>query len=274
VRDVTDTPTITLREDTPAITVTLRELVAGNARRLRASTHATPDDVVRAARHLGLDWTAAWLQSVERAQKSLTAEQLLALPVVLSAAFGHRVSLADLLTGDAGVLLGKPEGDPVSAARLREVVTASPFRRSFTDLPARSGDSEHRTAARQATEKLRAISRAHLGNVDIRVLNRAELGAGDAETKLARKLGVPPIVVIAAAAELWGRSLTEERDALLKPADDGATPAAAPVLRRLSAAVAQRIADAARAAELADQATQALAAEQADVEQQAALATP
>jgi hypothetical protein len=251
---VTDTPTITLRE-----------LVAGNLRRLRSVTQATPDDVVRAARHLGLDWTAAWLQSVERAQKSLTSEQLLALPIVLTTALGHRVSIADLLDGDASVLVGKPDGAPVSASYLREVVTASPFRRSFTGLVERPAESEHSAAVRQAAEKVRAISRANLGNVDIRVLNRAELGAGDAEVKLARKLAVPPIVVIAASAELWGRSLTEEREALLKPADDGSVPAAAPVLRKLSAAVAQRIADAALAAEQA--AAEQAAAEQAAAEQ-------
>jgi len=54
-------------------------------------------------------------------------------------------------------------------------------------------------------------------------------------------LGIAPIRVIAAAASLWGRSLTEERDARLA---DGAGPAAV-VARRLTAELTARLDDAA-----------------------------
>ena len=77
--------------------------------------------------------------------------------------------------------------------------------------------------------------------MDIRALGRAEAGAGEAENRLARRLSIAPIRVIAAAASLWGRSLTEERDARLA---DGAGPAAV-VARRLTAELTARLDDAA-----------------------------
>ncbi len=68
--------------------VTLRALVAGNLRRLRENAGAALADVTRAAWGNGLDWTPTWLGAVERGAKSLSAEQLLALPVVLTSALG------------------------------------------------------------------------------------------------------------------------------------------------------------------------------------------
>jgi hypothetical protein len=105
------------------------------------------------------------------------------------------------------------------------------------------------SAAARAAERLREIARAGFGSVDMRALGRAEAGAGDLETKLARKLGIPVTIVIAAAASLWGHSLTEEREARLGPADDGApAPSAAVVMRRLTTALATRIFEAAEEA--------------------------
>lgn len=231
---------------TPTPVITLRELVAGNLRRMRASTTSTHQDIARASERFGLNWTANWIQAVERGQKALSAEQLLALPLVLSIALAHRVSLADLLLGDDSVRIGGEEAEPVKASAIREVITAPPFRRSFTGLVERDSDADrHVSAAAQAAEKMRLIGRANLGDVDIRALTRAETGAGEAEAKLARKLGVAEIVVVAASALLWGRSLTEERQERLKPGEDGTAPAATVVSRRLTAAVTSRIAEAA-----------------------------
>lgn len=244
----------------PTATVTLRELIAGNIRRLRTDVHASPEDVVKASVYFGLAWTASWLQSVERGTKALTADDLLALPVVLTTALGHRVGLADLLLGDAQVKLGKADqAGEVSSTYLREVITASPYRRSFagpafmTSSESGAVPAEERTLSpsAQAAEKMRIITSANLGNVDIRALGRAEAGAGDAETKLARRLGVADIVVIAAAADLWGRSFTEERDAALQPPEGEAPTSPAVVSRRLTAALTSRIAEAAATAAMA-----------------------
>lgn len=226
---------------------TLRELVAANLRRLRNVTSAEPEDVVRAARQFGLEWTANWYSAVERGQKPLSAEHLLALPPVLTAAFAYRVSLSDLLLGDGSIHLGQPiDGTTLSLHYLRELVTAEPFRRSFLDDLAPAVDDA--PVALAAAEKMREIVRAGLGDVDVRHLAVAEAGAGDTEAKLAKKLGVAEIVVIAAAASLWGRSLTEEIDAQLNP-EEGDPPSATVVRRKLTNALKQKLTDVTEAAQ-------------------------
>src|SRR5262245_32186186 len=80
--------------------VTIRDLVSRNIRRLRLNAAAGHEDVARAARHYGLRWTVQWVAAVERGHRAPTAEQLVALPIVLTEAFGHRVGMADLLLGD------------------------------------------------------------------------------------------------------------------------------------------------------------------------------
>ncbi len=151
------------------------------------------------------------------------------------------MTLADLLTGDPPVLLGTDGRASVPARYLRDLVTGEPMRRPFATPLVVIEPSPEVGAAARAAERLREIRRAGLGDVDIRALGRAEAGAGEAETRLARKLGVAPIRVIAAAASLWGRSLTEERGARLA---DGAGPATT-VARRLAADLTARLARAA-----------------------------
>jgi hypothetical protein len=224
---------------TPAIP--LRALVAHNLGRLRGEAGVALEDVVRAAWRDGFDWTTTWLGGVERGTRSLTAEQLLALPVVLSAALGRRITLAELLAGEAPVSLGVDGPGGVPARYLRDIVTGEPVRTPFATPVVVAPPPEIDVAAR-AAEKLREIRRGGLADVDIRALTRAEAGAGEAENRLARRLGIAPIRVIAAAASLWGRSLTEERDARLA---DGGGPAAV-VARRLTAELTARIDEAAR----------------------------
>jgi transcriptional regulator with XRE-family HTH domain len=206
--------------------VALRTVLAGNLRRLREG-HGTPyDEIIRAAGVIGLEWTATWLTALEKGTKSPTAEQLLALPVVLTATYGQRVTLAELLATDDPILLG-PE-TAVRPRHLRDLVTGTP-ERPLISLPVPEPPAQSSPAIR-AAEKMREIRRAGFGTVDMRALSRAEEGAGDAEAKLARKLGITPIRVIAAAASLWGRSLTEERDHRVTV--EGGAPAT--VLRKLT----------------------------------------
>ncbi|WP_203907149.1 hypothetical protein [Rhizocola hellebori] len=237
--------------------MTLRDLIATNIRRLRSGTSVQHEDVARAATHFGLEWTAAWVSAVERGQKALTAEQLIALPLVLTTALQHRVSLSDLLLGEGSLHLGKPiPGTTLSTYYLREIITASPFRRSFLDFDKAELEAQmlaaEQSAAAAAAEKMREITRANLGDVDIRALKRAEEGATAHESKLAKKLEVPEIVVIAAAASLWGRSLTEERDALLQPDEGIPAPKPAVIMRKLTNLIQDKLEEAAAQAQAAE----------------------
>jgi transcriptional regulator with XRE-family HTH domain len=225
--------------DAPA-PVPLRAVIADNVRRLRQEAGVELADVSRAARGNGLEWTPSWLASLERGTRSPSAEQLLALPVVLAAAFGRRVTLADLIAGEAPVLLGTATEARASvpAKYLRDVVTGEPTRRAFSG-PAPEVLAEVSPALR-AAEKMREIRRAGLGDVDVRALDRAEAGAGDAEARLAKRLSVAPIRVVAAAASLWGRSLTEERDARVADGE-GTAPI---VIKKLTTELTIRMAEA------------------------------
>ncbi len=214
--------------------IALRELIAGNLRRLREAAGRELDDLVPTARAHGLDWTVTWLASVERGTRALSAEHLLALPVVLSAALGTRVSLADLLVGEAAVVLGST-GRSVPGAYLLEVVTGPPVRRTFTPTP-RPPESAAAAAAARAVQRLRDIRDAGLGDVDIRALTKAESEAGAADARLAKRLGVPPIAVVAAAASLWGSSVSVAQAALT-----AAGMSAAAAGRQVSAAIETRL---------------------------------
>lgn len=241
-------------------TITLRDLIAANVRRLRTEAGVTVDMISKAATDFGLDWSPTWLSALERGQRALSAEQLLALPLVLGHALSHAVSLADLLGGEgrvrlkvaprnakSTVVIPPVDGDPaateeahaVELSGLREAATAIPLHRPFSG-PTERPDTK--SPPEQAADKMRAISKANLGNVDIRVLNRAEAGASDLEHKLARKLNVPEIVVIAACASLWGHSMAVERDKQLLEPD---APARNMLTRNLNEIVTKRIEDAA-----------------------------
>jgi hypothetical protein len=238
----------------PAEPVPARTLLAENLRRLRTDAGVGVDQVVRAAQGHGLDWTATWFAAVERGSRGLTAEQLLALPVVLSDALGHRVTLADLIAGEAPVLLvpDPPVGRAslarasVPAGYLRDLVTGQPVPRPFSNPP--PGAVSEVSPAQRAAEEAQAIRRAGFGDMDIRALSRAQAGAGDVESRLAKRLVVPTIVVVAGAASLWGRSLTEERDARVAAGDGPA----ATVSRKLTGELTARLNEAAHAMRAAD----------------------
>jgi len=221
--------------------ITFRDLVASNVSRLREAAQVSVDRVVKAAQSIGLEWNASWLRGVEQGTRTLSGEELIALPVVLSTALAHRVTLADLLLGDAPVVV-KPGSSPVAAPYLREMITGAPYRRHFADV-AQDATAMLMASNAAAVEKIRTVRQANLSDVDVRTLGRAEAGSGTAESRLARRLGVPEIIVIAAAASLWGRSLSDERDALVRV--NGAKQSLATITRRLSNEVTRRINEAA-----------------------------
>ena len=221
--------------------ITFRDLVASNVSRLREAAHVSVDRVVKAAQSLGLEWNASWLRGVEQGQRPLSGEELIALPVVLSTALAHRVTLADILLGNAPVAL-RPDASPIAAPYLREIITGAPYRRHFSDV-AQDATALLMASNAAAVEKMRTVREANLSDVDMRTLGRAEAGSGTAESRLARRLGVPEIIVVAAAASLWGRSLSDERDALVRV--NGAKQSMATITRRLSNEVTRRINEAA-----------------------------
>jgi hypothetical protein len=221
--------------------VGVRTLIADNLRRLRTESGIDLEHISRAAKAHGLDWTPGWLAGVEKGTRQLSAEALVALPVVLCDAFSYRITLADLLAGDAPVTLGAGQAYPrvvtVPSAYLREVVAGPPVRRPFI-LSAPAPEPEVDPVAQRA-QRLRDIRDAGLGDVDIRALASADAGAGPLEPKLAKRLDVPVGVVIAAAASRWGHSATEEQAARVATGEP-----AARVTREITAELSARLLEA------------------------------
>ncbi|MDI1462133.1 hypothetical protein QEZ54_14260 [Catellatospora sp. KI3] len=210
---------------------------------LRLDARIDHEEIAAAARGLGLDWSVSWLASVERGTKPLSAEQLLVLPVVLGTACKHRVAIADLLVGDeAQALIGPAkEQIAVDAAKVRDSASGAPMRRAFgaNSMPAEAAAQE--SPVEKARRRQRDIISSGFGWVDSRLLAVAEAGATAAEERLARKLGVPVVAVVAAAATLWGRSLTEQTEA-----ERGNGEPVTHVKKRLTGEVTVRVSEAAQ----------------------------
>lgn len=218
--------------------VRVRALVGRNVRRLRTSGAVTHEDLALAAQARGLNRPVRWFADLERGVRPVSAEELVALPVVLGEALGYAVGLADLLLGEEPIRFA---AGPVAVlpATFRQVLNAPAQRRAFATPDATGAFVVEPSAFIQAAGRMRQVKDAGFGDVDVRVLALVEQGAGERERRLARRLGVPPVVVAAACAMLWQRSLTEERAARLE-APDAPSPTA--VMRRLTEDLVQALA--------------------------------
>jgi hypothetical protein len=184
-------------------------------RALREQHGQRQDDVARAARDLGFAWSRSKVAALERGDKALPAEELLLLPLVLAQAQCGQPSLADLLPQGSGtVRLGAQTA--MAASMLAQVVRGEDVDIREVDSPSVRERFARIEAWAEADGPKRAM--AVFGAVlavsgrDSRELAAAERTAGDAERIAARRLGVPPLAVVAASLATWGHVLTEERD--------------------------------------------------------------
>jgi hypothetical protein len=185
-------------------------LAVGRAvREMRDVVDVSADEVARAARDLGLkSWQRSIVAGIETGRRGLTAEELLLLPYVLTNALGHPVSLRDLLP--APVRLGGTWADEADLAKL------------LTGRPVAETLAGQREAIKQAAVRLLADALKKRG---ANAAADAELAAaGEAEQIAARKLGVTALQVAVAARQRWGRSLTAERDRLVRERVPDDTP--------------------------------------------------
>lgn len=203
------------------VAVVPESLAAALGRRvaeLRSSAGSRQEDVVKAARQLGLPWAQSSVVDLERGRRRLSAEELVLLPAVMTEALRRPVSLTDLLAVDAVVDIGRAR---MSTAAVSALLAGRP-----------AGDIDVMGSEDEAIEAV-ATARQHLADV-------IKLGAGDmyeaegtalvreaggAERKAARQLGLPLATVAIAAHQRWGRSLTDEREFRLgqASADDART---------------------------------------------------
>jgi hypothetical protein len=175
---------------------TLHTEVGEQVRRLREDASARQEDVAAGARRIGLAWNRATVALVEGGFRQLSAGELLILPLiykvmitkVLNTPSSNREwpKLADFLP-ESG-LCEVARGCTLPASLLRNVATGkSIFLPTNISVP------------READED-----------------TLEEEALGDAEAKAARRFKVSAVEIARMARQLWGRSLTAERDRRLR----------------------------------------------------------
>lgn len=160
------------------------------------------DDVARAARQAGLPWTRSVVVALEAGRRYVTVDEFARLPLILEllVAPGGRAE-ARL---DAHSALVQFEVDPLFTPKAQHIGMVVPVEM----VPALQYEDE--------TTKYAAYRAA----------------GGDLEQKVARQVGLDPLIVALVALKAWGRSLSEERDRrVAEQAASGTAPRAIQALR-------------------------------------------
>lgn len=189
---------------------TVSGLVAANMRRLREARVKPLQDVAEAAKELGVGWDRSTISRIETGKRELTVDECVALPRVLSLAFGEAITLADLLT---------PAGDPAIAKfdsfgwqlPLGEALyaLAEPLFTVF-DLSPYESAKKHVCDTAATVLELR-MRQAQVSREETERLTREQEIAA-----VARELGATEAEVRAAYTKLWGgSSLRRTREVVL-----------------------------------------------------------
>lgn len=187
------------------------DLQAVIGRRLRAvrAPAMRQDDVAAGMRRYGFNWTGATVAAIETNRRNVSLEEAIALPLVL------RCELTDLVLSPDVPKVALNERGAIHRAALAAVLVGEATQASEQELHPllRSSLPELDEDVLQAWEQGRFADEALIG-VWINEARQQE-----AERKAARHLGVSTAQVAALALRLWGRSLSEERDARLQETD-------------------------------------------------------
>jgi len=173
--------------------ISLTELIGLNLREWRMRELLTQDELAALGRNRGLEWSRSVVASIENGNRPLLVDELVALTLI------GGPTPADLLSGSKSARIQVAEVT-CALSVIREVIVGQ-----------YEGKIKYRT---------------------LRTLLVEESAQLEAEQKAARKLGVTPEVIAAAALELWSNSFTSERnDRVQKQTNIGASPRTLQALR-------------------------------------------
>ncbi|ADP78335.1 hypothetical protein [Pseudofrankia inefficax] len=208
----------------------LREVVGEAARKIRETAKRRQDDVARGARLMGLPWSRAKVGALENGAKAVSVEELVTLALVLTQVCGRTIRVPDLLDADDLVIL-----TPHLQVPAREVAKSLAGQNSLGALdPAIALTPAGHKAVLAEVESLAREKRAN-AELFLLVTRIQRLGLkgdldawaaeiGEAEQKTARRLDEPAVVLVALSHELWGRTLSEERDRVADEREPDASP--------------------------------------------------
>lgn len=181
--------------------VDLSKVLAANARRIRGS--ATLDDVARAARVYGANWTPGRVSDLEHGRVSPTLQTLVITALALGDVHDSNVTVAELIESDEKISL--TAGFSITSDLLKLMLSGDEDAYSrLVDRAAGAAVKEWDEARRKWPTRLRKVKMGQLWQVSA--------DFGEPETLLARDLGLDRDRLIAEMAGLWGRSFHVERD--------------------------------------------------------------
>jgi DNA-binding XRE family transcriptional regulator len=208
--------------------LTVDQAIGQRLKELRGELGLRQDQVAKAARQAGLNWSQSTVAAIEGGNRSILLGEWFLLPHVLGMASGwmaHHSELADLLPDSGRVALTKETTTSVDV--LRDALAGRlthPDRKVLADF-----DTPYirrfKESWRRQTAKLKELARIWPGMTLGGAEDAEKAAQGDAERKAARKLGVEPVKLSAAAYARYNRSFTEERDARVAAQMDAAPPA-------------------------------------------------
>lgn len=185
----------------------LGQVVGARVAAIRTTYGLTQEDIAAAARQSGLRWGRSSVAQLEAGVKRLTGEELLVLPHVIATAtrYGEELALLELVSPTQG--------------RVELTAEVQPTRSGLEALFAGASGSTRATSLRDMSALFEPlydfmeIAQRYAGDLTLGSVADAAQSVGEAERKLARKLDVPAVAVAMVAFRLWGRSLSDERDA-------------------------------------------------------------
>ncbi len=188
---------------------TVEEAIGGNVRRIRQERGLSQDELASMARRLGLAWRPVTVTHLEAGQKSLSATELLLLPVIL------RRPLEELIEVPDGLIRA------TDSSRIPHHYLARFFRKPgvymiaeelFSEEPQGLDETEVLVEPEIEPSVRRAIKKAGLKDNLLAYVMVNAATKGEAERKAARQLGLKPAEVAAFALKAFRRSLTQERN--------------------------------------------------------------
>lgn len=155
-------------------------------------------------------WSRSKIAALERGEKAIGLEDLVILAAALGSETGKPLAISDLFAGSGSVTL--TEAISIDRAALRRYLSGKEVVLRVNDSP----------QLRQRMSKVMAdlpaiLARQELligdSDVSVEVLESVSDKAGEAEARVAKALRLRAGELDLVSARLWGRTLTEERDA-------------------------------------------------------------
>jgi hypothetical protein len=172
---------------------------------------ATLDDVAKAARGVGLNWTTGRVSDLEHGRMSPTLPTLVAVALALAEVRGESITLGDLVRSDENISLTKDLS-----------VTSDELQRFLTGDKVSVDDrylSEIIDSAKGALTGARKRLPPNLARrrIPMGIVRQVHRDYGEPESLLARDLGLDSETLVWAMAALWRMSYSAKRDELAGP---------------------------------------------------------